>query len=169
LNGTVGVNFNHNFTASGGLPPYHFQLETAGGFPPMGIILDANGRLSGIPSVAGTSYFKACVVDTAGKIKCQDITMTIASKFKVTVTSMVCSPDASDWIAQFSGTVVGPVGASFNGPVQINCSAWTGSACTRQQNDPEQSNFSFTDNAGDGWVYELMGWTDNSQNKCINR
>jgi hypothetical protein len=58
----------------GGLPPYHFQLDTAGGFPPIGLILGLNGILSGTPA-NGTDRpspyaFRVCAVDLAGSNVC---------------------------------------------------------------------------------------------------
>lgn len=77
FNGQVGEEFTHYFSATGGLPPYRYQLETGVGFPPQKIILDANGKLSGTPTIAGDSTFGVCVVDTAGKSDCHTVTMTV--------------------------------------------------------------------------------------------
>jgi hypothetical protein len=52
--------------ATGGTPPYYYTLETGGGFPPLGIIMDLNGNLSGTPVVAGKKTFGVCVVDSVG-------------------------------------------------------------------------------------------------------
>jgi hypothetical protein len=85
LNGTVNQAFDTTFDAEGGLPPYHFQLGSGVGFPPHDIVLDANGELSGTPTVAGTATFNVCVVDTSGKDACEDVTMTVEAA-QVTVT-----------------------------------------------------------------------------------
>lgn len=77
LFGQVNVFFDVSLSAEGGLPPYHYQLGTGGGFPPHGIVLDANGRISGTPSIEGTSNFSACVVDTAGTNVCASMAITI--------------------------------------------------------------------------------------------
>ena len=62
---------------SGGSPPYHFQLGTGGGFPPIGMTLNLNGTLTGIPTSAGSSTFTVCAVDVGGSSKCGRVTMTI--------------------------------------------------------------------------------------------
>ena len=79
LQGRVGSYFSANFGGQGGLPPYYYKLETGVGFPPMGLILDVNGRLSGTPSAAGTSNFGVCVIDTAGKSECATFRMVVAA------------------------------------------------------------------------------------------
>jgi hypothetical protein len=66
---------------SGGVPPYRFQLDTAGGFPPIGLILAPNGALSGTPSAAVTNYsFRVCAVDATGVNRCSTVTITTAPR-----------------------------------------------------------------------------------------
>jgi hypothetical protein len=66
---------------SGGVAPYHFQLDTAGGFPPIGLILAPNGALTGTPSGRVTNHsFKVCAVDTTGVNRCPIVTMTIEAR-----------------------------------------------------------------------------------------
>ena len=103
----------------------------------MGMILDTNGRLSGTPSVDGTSRFGVCVVDTAGKSKCAVFAMIVAAApapvlepvveepppvkvaSTVAITSVSCTllrPDTqydkeSDYY--ITGTASGPVGANI--------------------------------------------------------
>jgi len=62
---------------SGGQPPYHFQLDTLGGFPPLGMFLNLNGLLTGTPTVAGTSNFRVCAVDLSGTSVCQPVSLTV--------------------------------------------------------------------------------------------
>lgn len=62
---------------TGGAPPYHFQLETAGGFPPMGLVLAPSGALSGTPSVAGSTRFSVCAVDTVGAQDCRPFALNV--------------------------------------------------------------------------------------------
>lgn len=80
LQGEVGTTVNQSFSASGGLPPYYFTLGTGVGFQPFGLLLDANGNLSGTPRAAGNSTFNVCVVDTAGTSDCRNVTMAISRK-----------------------------------------------------------------------------------------
>jgi hypothetical protein len=62
----------------GGSPPYHFQLDTGGGFLPFGLTLHPNGLITGTPSAAGTRNFRVCAVDLAGYQKCIDYTLDVA-------------------------------------------------------------------------------------------
>ncbi len=65
------------YGAMGGLPPYHYQLETGVGFPPHGVILTPIGDLSGMPTIAGTYTFGVCVVDSSGSSVCGTTVMTV--------------------------------------------------------------------------------------------
>jgi hypothetical protein len=78
INGQVGVPVNAQYGGQGGLPPYHFKLESGVGFPPLGVIFDANGLLSGTPKGHGVFVFSACVVDTAGNSVCEKTNMVVA-------------------------------------------------------------------------------------------
>lgn len=62
---------------TGGAPPYHFQLDSGVGFPPMGLVLSPDGVLSGTPSVAGSSRFSVCAVDTVGAQSCLPVVLTV--------------------------------------------------------------------------------------------
>jgi len=74
-----GANCAGSANLTGGVPPYHFQLDTFGGFPPIGLVLAANGALTGAPRSAVTNHtFKVCAVDTTGVNSCPTVTMTIA-------------------------------------------------------------------------------------------
>lgn len=53
--------YSFSIEASGGVPPYTFDLFE--GTLPIGITLDANGLLSGTPTVPGTYTFTVHVVD----------------------------------------------------------------------------------------------------------
>ncbi len=85
-------------TPSGGNGgPYHFELGTMGGFPPLGIILAPDGVLSG--TVTGkTSKFTTCAVDTAGNSSCKPTSIIVRSD---------CSPG-------LTGTWVGTYRLAFN-------------------------------------------------------
>ncbi|MBI4992492.1 MAG: hypothetical protein HZB99_04750 [Candidatus Harrisonbacteria bacterium] len=80
LTGEVGKYFSAYYSATGGLPPYHFQLESGTGFPPIGIVLAPNGLLSGYPKSVGGSKFSVCVVDMTGVSVCGVTIMTIEPK-----------------------------------------------------------------------------------------
>lgn len=83
-NGAVGQPYSHSFISegsppnpSGGQPPYHFVLNSGVGFPPMGLILNPDGTLTGTPSAAGTSTFSVCAVDQSGDQKCATEELTV--------------------------------------------------------------------------------------------
>jgi hypothetical protein len=69
---------------SGGQPPYHFQLATLGGFPPMGISLSLNGLLTGAAKTAGTTNFQVCAVDLSGASVCQPVSLTVDPVLTIT-------------------------------------------------------------------------------------
>ncbi len=56
---------------TGGQGPYHFQMDTMGGFPPFGMVLHPNGLLTGTPKAKGAVKFRVCAVDLAGYQNCQ--------------------------------------------------------------------------------------------------
>lgn len=112
LNATVGQPFSYSFcrpnlTASsdlcggtatsptGGQPPYHFQLGSGVGFPPVGTSIGLNGILSGTPSAAGTSTFSVCAVDVAGQSACRTVIMTVVGTIAVGQVAWACSISAS--------------------------------------------------------------------------
>ena len=71
--------------ATGGSPPYSYTLETANGFPPIGLHMDASGFLSGTLSVGGrpgTYTFGVCAVDMVGAQNCGKITVVVTPKVK---------------------------------------------------------------------------------------
>jgi hypothetical protein len=70
-----GTDMNPSPNVTGGNPPYHFVLDPLGGFPPMGITLDANGVLRGTPSGKLAASFKICAVDMSANQFCQRITL----------------------------------------------------------------------------------------------
>jgi hypothetical protein len=74
-------------TATGGTPPYAFTLETAGGFPPIGIHLDGSGNLTGTPSAAGTYPFGVCVVDLMDTESCSNTMLVVDPVYQLTITT----------------------------------------------------------------------------------
>ena len=60
--------------SSGG--PYSFNLDTMGGFPPMGLILGPDGVLRGTPT-GKDSKFRACVKDAGGTTACKVINIDV--------------------------------------------------------------------------------------------
>jgi hypothetical protein len=82
--GVVGVLYSFDFAvATGGVQPIHYQLETAGGFPPIGLVLAPNGTLSGIPTVANPGApFSVCAVDATGRSICRRMTIAIQAEIE---------------------------------------------------------------------------------------
>jgi hypothetical protein len=72
---TCGGPLNPSATVRGGNPPYHFQLDTMGGFPPMGMWVDLNGVLRGKPTGKRGATFKVCAVDLSERSSCKDVTV----------------------------------------------------------------------------------------------
>lgn len=79
---TVGTAYSNSvvLNISGGSPPYHYQSDSfATGAPPIGMIVDLNGNLTGIPRVAGTYTFGVCAVDLGGASSCGTTTISVIS------------------------------------------------------------------------------------------
>ena len=76
--GSVGVQYNQNLSASGGISPYNWSL--ASGSLPQGLSLSANGILSGTPVAIGTSTFSVQVQDSSSPAR------TATRSFTLTVT-----------------------------------------------------------------------------------
>lgn len=93
----IGVNdlCQNSTNPSGGQPPYHFQLGSGTGFPPLGVTLNQNGTLTGTPTAAGSSTFSVCAVDLAGRSACQTVTMIVAGAVTVGRLTYSCSTSAS--------------------------------------------------------------------------
>ena len=166
LQGQVNVPFAKTFISGGGLPPYHYQLDTGVGFPPQGIVLDTNGVLSGTPTVSGDYTFGVCVVDTAGANDCEEWQMTVApaaappapvpvpTPTPTPEYSLVgsgscgsCTYGGSGQCTMASGDASGPVGAQLylEQDIALGCGSWTQtnfSGCVRGKGDPAETTWS---------------------------
>lgn len=78
LVGTVNQNTDINVArARGGSPPYTFQQDTLReGIMPLGMTLDMNGNLKGMPKKPGTYSFGVCVKDLNGLSDCGIVNVT---------------------------------------------------------------------------------------------
>lgn len=76
-NDLCGSSANPCSNPSGGNEPYHFQLDSGSGFPPMGLTLYPNGLLMGTPTAAGESTFTVCAVDQGGNHKCVQTSLNV--------------------------------------------------------------------------------------------
>ena len=77
-NGTNGLFYSQQLTASGGQPPYNWSLSPGSGSLPTGLFLTTNGILSGIPVLTGTSNFSVRVTDNASNTVDQPLSLTIS-------------------------------------------------------------------------------------------
>jgi hypothetical protein len=106
--GTVNEAYAANFTAQGGVQPYHWNLAL--GQLPAGIALAAaSGAVQGMPSAAGTSSFVAKVTDSSPspQTSSQDLTLTIsepANPLRVTSTSVPVGYVGSSYSATLQAT-----------------------------------------------------------------
>jgi Putative Ig domain len=62
-NGMKGQNFNYQLIAKGGASPYKWSL--VGGHLPSGLSLEADGKISGIPTALGSFTFTVQVADSS--------------------------------------------------------------------------------------------------------
>ena len=84
-NDLCGSEANPSINPIGGSGPYHFQLDSGSGFPPMGLTLYPNGLLQGTPTAAGERTFTVCAVDLGGHQCCiQTSLMVLEQRINVT-------------------------------------------------------------------------------------
>lgn len=127
-------------TATGGVPPYYYTLETMGGFPPMGLTLGTGGMVSGTPTVTGIYTFGVCVVDSIGSQDCANATITVVE----TPATLTVSKSGNG-----SGTVT-------SSPSGIDC----GSTCTASFDNGTSVTITATPAGGStfaGWSGDCSG------------
>ncbi len=73
--GLVGIGYNQNLLAIGGMAPYRFAVVA--GALPAGLALSSTGVLSGIPTVAGVSNFTLQATDASGVPATKALSITI--------------------------------------------------------------------------------------------
>lgn len=96
VNGLVGVQYNDLIVASGGRPPYAWNIPD-GSTPPPGLSMNARGIVSGTPTVAGNYSFIVRVMDANGTTVDKRISIIIANQeqpqptpqLEITTTSLV--------------------------------------------------------------------------------
>lgn len=76
-NDLCGSDLNPSTNPTGGTGPYHFQLESGSGFPPIGLVLHPNGLLEGTPGIAGEKTFTVCAVDLGGHPCCVEVSLNV--------------------------------------------------------------------------------------------
>ncbi len=112
--------------ASGGQAPYHFQIDTMGGFPPMGLVLHPNGMLTGKPKAAGPVRFTVCAVDLSGYQNCKLIEVDVQPAAPGGGKKAKGTGGNGDQAAKSSsstGKIVGVAAAAAGGAVAIGYAA----------------------------------------------
>lgn len=86
--GTVGIEYDAGFDASGGTTPYGWDVS-AGTLPP-GLVLDSEGgiRLVGQPDVVGSYTFTIRVTDEDGRVATREFTVHVAEALAITTTTL---------------------------------------------------------------------------------
>ncbi len=166
--GEVGRRYIFDFYpfVTGGLAPYYFTLGTGAGFPPLGLVLSPDGKLSGTPSVETSNTFTVCAVDLGANQSCHSTTVFIQEPpestppdptdpddpgadddtLSLTITAANCTVGERfsfgtivyDVINAY-GTASGPVGSSLS---LGECGSW--SNCERAPNDPPSTAWTYT-------------------------
>ncbi len=126
---------------TGGTPPYAYTIATASGFPPIGILMDANGYLAGTPSIAGTYTFGVSVTDLVAEETSKTATLIVDPVYQLTlgtagtgsgtvtadppgfspgliyakggVVTLTATPDAGSSFASWSGGASGTGASTF--------------------------------------------------------
>jgi hypothetical protein len=75
-----GSAYSQTFAATGGTAPYTWSISA--GVPPVGVALDANGDLAGIPVNAGTFNFTITVTDASSTTASSNFSMAVSSGSK---------------------------------------------------------------------------------------
>ena len=126
-NDLCGTETNPSINPLGGSGPYHFQLESGSGFPPIGLVLYPNGLLKGTPGMTGEKTFTICAVDLGGHQCCVQVSLNVlearinVSPNDILVKGQICF----DGPCEISTTVL------VNSPVPWHIQYVTGSGTTR--------------------------------------
>ena len=103
---------SNQYNPSGGNPPYHFQMDSGSGFPPMGLTLNPDGTITGTPTVVGNTSFRVCAVDQSGTQACDDTYIDVRDVY-ATFDSVSCVQTMGDngvvagYLITASGTAKG--------------------------------------------------------------
>jgi hypothetical protein len=101
LTPAVSAGDSFSVTATKGVGPYHFKLDTfLNGTPPLGTTVDLlTGKVT-VPATtkAGTYNFGVCVVDVGGRSSCQTIAVTVSTPATTT------APTPTPATGSFSGS-----------------------------------------------------------------
>ena len=104
--GQVGVTYTDNLTVSGGTAPYTFSL-VSGSLPPGLTLNTSTGKITGVPTAAGTYTFTVKVVDAKGFS--DTATCTIVVKAPIDLTCGACGSSAG----------IGQLGSSYTDTLAV--------------------------------------------------
>lgn len=144
---TVGKAYSASVlkSVSGGTGTYHYQPGTyVTGTPPLGMILNTNGTLTGTPKTAGKYSFTICAIDSSGDLTrtCDETSITVGSTIDppppppppppTSGTSWVYHNGVLDWPGDYSFMATTDYtdssGAPLSGPydIKVTSGAWGG-------------------------------------------
>ncbi|MBI3682288.1 MAG: putative Ig domain-containing protein [Acidobacteria bacterium] len=86
-NAIVRLPYSETLAASGGAPPYAWTLAS-GGTPPLGVVVNPNGVISGTPVAAGLFNFTVVVTDSQNATATKALAMTVVPGLSITTTSL---------------------------------------------------------------------------------
>lgn len=139
-NGTVGISYSQTLAASGGTPPYSWNLASGSQPLPTGLSLSSNGTISGTPSTASTFTFTVRVGDSASG--------SAQKTFAITINSGANAFN-SQFVSQTVPTTLTP-GQSFNATLRwrnTGTQTWNGSGGFRLGSQNPQDNRTWGGNA----------------------
>lgn len=121
--GRVGAPYDTTIRATGGTPPYSFDL--GGGALPMGLGINNEGGITGTPEESGDFVFTVRVEDSEFEVAMLEITMTVIPALEITSTAIpqIVSGRALDFTFEAAGgeppytwTIEGdlPMGVTFD-------------------------------------------------------
>jgi len=162
---TVGKAYSQSVlkSISGGRGTYHYQSGAfTTGTPPAGMILNANGTLTGTPKKAGKSSFTVCAADSFG-----DVTATCADTSIDVVTAPVPSaptppPTTNPPAPPAAGTSWVYYNGVFNWPGDYSFAASVNYSDTSGGPMSGPHDIKVTTGAWGGWLPYALNWNFNS-------
>ncbi|MGH7951281.1 MAG: putative Ig domain-containing protein [Limisphaerales bacterium] len=137
--GNVGVAYSAQLGATGGQPPYNWQIAAGSANPPPGLSLNSSGLISGTPTTNKVSSFKVQVTDSSVYFA------TTNKVFSITINPampLTISSPAHFSGGQFQMTVSGTTGLNYTVQMTTNLnSAWIPVLTT----NPSSGSFLFND------------------------
>ncbi len=95
--------YNQPVNATGGITPYTWSLFS--GTPPSGLTLDSStGRITGTPTLAGTSNFTVKVSDSGSSATTQPLSITVLDSLIINTTSLGGAKQGTAYSAPLSAT-----------------------------------------------------------------